>query len=156
MQLGRIDMWLGACPREAKDHQQENRECDPEDHPVEPLNVAALRGPGMQDEMASRFKRHGLRQQPAGDAAGQQCHLGCSGWPVIPVGGCFGVENSDGFTFISSLREGDTPFGSRPLIERTYAASSQAWYSGMRLRNDGIPFGRPCMMVANTLPGSLP
>ena len=61
---------------------------------------------------------------------------------MIPVGVCLGIEDSEGFTFISSERDGATSFGNKPLSDRTYAAISHAWYSGMRLRNAGIPLGR--------------
>ena len=46
-------------------------------------------------------------------------HLRAPGAPVIPVGVWCGVEASDGFTFISSVRDGATSFGSSPLSERT-------------------------------------
>jgi hypothetical protein len=83
-------------------------------------------------------------------------HGRVSGRPVIPVGVCLGIDDSDGFTFISSDREGATSFGNNPLSERTYAAISHPWYSGIRLRKDGIPLGRPCMIVVKMFCGSLP
>src|SRR4051794_15693155 len=74
-------------------------------------------------------------------------HCVFSACPVTPVGACLGMDCSGGRMYSSSLRAGATSLGSKPLIDRTYAAICHAWYSGTRLRNDGMPLGRPCMMV---------
>ena len=118
-----------ACLRpsagEGGDHQNKNREQNPEDEPVQPFNVAGLRGGRMQHVVATGIERLSLCQQMCSKTV---CgvHLGCSGTPVIPFGVCSGVEDSAGLIFIWSVRFGDTPLGSRPAIDRTNAAISQA------------------------------
>ena len=57
--------------------------------------MAALRRARMQNVVAARIERHGLGEHP------HSCdHRCCSGDPVIPVGVCGGVEDSDGFTLM--------------------------------------------------------
>jgi hypothetical protein len=66
------------------------------------------------------------------------------------------VRPSGSFASIASRREGAASKGARPLSERTYAVICQTWSSGMRPRNDGMPFGLPSTMVAKMFCGALP
>src|SRR5256885_14064076 len=96
----------------------------------------------MQHMMGSWIQRHHLNQKSPRNEFQSWVHWCCPGIPVMPLGVCSGVEDSAGFMFIWSVRLGDTPLGSNPANERTYAAISHAWYSGIRSEERRV--GKEC------------
>jgi hypothetical protein len=55
-------MCLRAGPDESGDHEDKNREKNPENDPIQPFNVAGLWGGRVQHVVASRIERHSLSQ----------------------------------------------------------------------------------------------
>src|SRR5436305_1496269 len=113
---------------ESENHQHIDDETDEEDQPVEPFNLAALCGNGLQHGVRARIEDwSGLLQHSERRGSGRStdarrefaAHGRVSGFPVMPVGACLGIDDSAGLMLISSVREGATSFGSRPLSERT-------------------------------------
>ena len=113
-----FNMCLRAGSDESADHKNKDREENPEGDPVQPFNVAGLRGGRVQHVMATRIEWHSLSQRSSNQTP-CRVHFGCSGTPVIPFGVCSGVEDSAGLIFIWSVRFGETPLGSSPAIDRT-------------------------------------
>jgi hypothetical protein len=68
------------------------------------------------------------------------------GW-VDCVAGCFFMLAGGGGPVMWSSRPGAAFGFALPLRLRTYATIIHAWLSCSRLRNDGMPLGRPRMLV---------
>ena len=90
-------MSFSRSSREPCNRQDERYEGNPEDDPIQPLDVAGLRPGGMKTVVLSGELREHQRETRSGENCGCD-HFGDSGAPVIPVGVCLGMDCSGGLT----------------------------------------------------------
>src|SRR5205814_8707563 len=127
-------------PRE-RDDQNVDHHRDPVIEPPERADAPCLRAGGGERGLSKAQDHYGISP----DGGVNDC-LGC----------CVSIELGGVALCMWSSRPGAAFLFVSPDMLRTYATICQISYAGIRLRQAGIPLGRPSTMVAKICSGRLP